>query len=408
MERLDFCDRHGYPPEVREQLSRIVDALALAPGESLILLGSTPRGEFSYLRRDGRFVPLSDYEFLLVTPGAPDPSRELERSAGLAALEEEFAVGSPLFHVDCAPIAASRLGRLPRIVRHFETKARGVTLAGPDRLADLPDITLANLDYRDVNEIILWRLWSLLLHLPADPSAGDDEPRAAVLNYLACRNGLDLATWLLPWEGVLLPSFRERLAHVEERAPSKLGDGLVPFLRRCAAGKFDLRFDRPWRENHRDAVAFLLAAGALVLRGMEYPAASGRRGAAGFDDWNPRRKAHELRAVLRGDVLRPRATWPRWFRTGKFTAVYRTLAALQRAWIAGATGGDPAADLAEARRLLDGIEASPFPTHAAAAPFAVQWTRERRRLAEFLMFYLPSLGAKRAYLLRTLGEEVRP
>jgi hypothetical protein len=403
MDPLAFCERAGYPPEIREHLARITRALSLRDGESLVLLGSTPRGEFSHIRQAGRFVPLSDYEFLLVTPDLSARSRDLD---GLADLERELSGGSPLFHIDVSPIAPAALRRLPPIIRHFETKARGVTLAGPDRLGELPDVRITNLDFRDVNEIPLWRLWSLLLHLPADPAEADAAPRAIFLNYLACRNGLDLTTWMLPWEGELIPSFRERLAFLDAHAarlawPRCFDGSLLPFLHRCAAGKFENIFDRPWRANHADAARHLLTAASLVRAGTAFPVASGRHGAVSLPDWNFRRKAHEVRALLREGVAR--SDRGRWLLRKKYSAVSTVLASLHRAWLARHDdGGDGAEELAAARAVLDSIA-----THSAPGPgsdFVAAWTRERRRLAEFLMFYFPSLGAKRAFVLRTLGE----
>ena len=406
-----LCREYGYPEQIGEQLARIREALRPLPDESLILLGSTSRGEFSHLLDNDRFYPLSDYEFLLVSPGPPDADETARRAAELAALEQEFSSGSPLFHIDISPISPAALRRLPRIIRHYETRERGVVLSGPDRRGDLPEVSLRNLVFEDVNEILIWRLWSLLLYFPlGTPPREEPTLEDRTYNYMVCRNGLDLTTWLLPWEGRLIPSFRERLAFLEDRGAdlplaARLGNELPPYLRRCAEGKFRVRFDRPWTENYVDTIEILGHAGRLVVEGLKLPTESARSGRAGFDDWNARRKAHELRSLWRGEWKRGLFAWPGWLLRGKFTAVFLALGALHRSMTAHLTGReDPLRELLEAGSILGRIEpADGSSATSGGEGFVGQWGRERRRLAEFMMFYFPSLNAKRAHVLRTLG-----
>ena len=201
-------DDLGYPQPIIRQLKAVSELLAAeARPRAILLLGSAARGELAYAELDGQLEIFSDYELLLVTERRL-PARKRQRIATqLAALEREFTQRNPLFHIDVIFRERRRLRTLPRIIFTYELKANGQVLHGEDVRPLLPEVTLANLDLRNANEILVKRLWAILLHTPRRLLRGPlTRLEEMVWGYVLCRNALDLTTVLLPHCGVLLPS----------------------------------------------------------------------------------------------------------------------------------------------------------------------------------------------------------
>jgi len=128
---LQFCEKYGYPAEVHDHLKNILACLNQARVLSVLLIGSTCRGELGFIRRaDGQLCLLSDYEFFVVVDG-PINDEDMARSTeALKNLELRLGGGSPLFHIDVSWIKLSELQRLPPKFQIFEAKTCGVPLVG--------------------------------------------------------------------------------------------------------------------------------------------------------------------------------------------------------------------------------------------------------------------------------------
>ena len=130
-------------------------------------------------------------------------------------LESRISNPNPLFHIDLLIRERYRLRTLPRIIFTYEMKENALTLYGPDVHQRIPEVTAENLDYSNTHEILYKRLGAIIFHLPRrwiQGTASVSELRVA--GYLLCRNALDLTTVFLPAEGILLPSYQARVAHV--------------------------------------------------------------------------------------------------------------------------------------------------------------------------------------------------
>jgi len=246
-EKLHFCNRFRYPAEVCRQLTLIAEIFRGFPILGVLLHGSTSRGELSvWRRRSGYLEIFSDYEFLVVAQSLT-ASQRTALSKSLTSVENTINACGPLNHIDVSFLTPLRAGLLPRIVQTFEVKERGLPFHGEDMRPLLPNVTLYNLDLRELNDILLWRLWAILFYFPMDwmlnRSLRQFDWRVRHV-YVLCRNNLDLLTWALPYEGILLSSFRERYSYAHEHwhelgIASSFPEEFIAFQKLCLEVKAD-------------------------------------------------------------------------------------------------------------------------------------------------------------------------
>ncbi len=249
---LSFCGEYDYPPAIREILLHVISALPVDDFVSVILGGSTARGELSFCTIGEEVHLFSDFEFFLIRRSDTPPAICQNVRMSVRPYEEQFARNA-LFHVDVPCPTLDEWARLPHIVRYYETRANGQVIYGEDVRKFLPEIGLKTLDYRATNEILLARLWHMVLYLPIRLADGKElGPYAKrVACFVLCRNLLDILTVLLPYEGVLLPSYRKRQRFLEENFarlglseifppgfPKLLGEALHTKLTVC--GSYDI------------------------------------------------------------------------------------------------------------------------------------------------------------------------
>jgi hypothetical protein len=243
---LDGLD---YPAAIQGQLAAVCECIVSRVYPlSLLLLGSAARGELAYFDWGGHTEVLSDYEFMIVTDSHVPARQKSELRAALDDLRLHFDSQNPLFHNDVTFRERDRLRNLPPLIFTYEMKCNGKLLYGDDLRHLMPQVTLESLDRRNTNEILYKRLWATLLYLPETILSGELSPlERQVAGYTLCRNALDLTTVLLPREGILLPTYRERVEQLE-RAYAKLtfapyfGSDFPAFMRECLTRRLTLGF----------------------------------------------------------------------------------------------------------------------------------------------------------------------
>jgi hypothetical protein len=204
-----------YPMEIKRQLAELFDTvIETLPQEkiySIVMLGSTPRGELSYRQQGDSIDIFSDYEFVIVYR-QPFLKRELDLlDKQLSDLTEKWGIRSPLFHIDYGVASKAKFAVTPPTFWAFEAKNCGINVFGHDATELLPDVTTKNLDYGVLNELVLVRLWNMLLALNEGfvRDGGSEYERFTVsLSY--ARNALDILSILLPAEGTLLAGYESR------------------------------------------------------------------------------------------------------------------------------------------------------------------------------------------------------
>ncbi len=413
---LSFIDVYGYPYQVKQHFEEILSCIDGTHVQSVLLTGSTSRGELSYVIKDSRLSVYGDYEFFVIARGAIDKVDRDRLAKAYAALERKFA-SSPLFHIDYTYIDKTRLRNLPLHLKHFETKRNGITIYGDDLKGLLPYVTIAGLDFKDLNEILIWRLWSMLLYLPQWLLEGRTATRDEELlyRYVVCRNFLDLATWILPRKGVLLASFRERadylMAHFNEVQDNIVLDAdFLDLLNQCMRGKLKLEFSLNARELYYTVVKyFLKARDHLMLHAVDertradvYQSTKTASHLI-FPDHNYRRKVYEIMFILRNARSLGFTGRIRWLFSGKYGLMLEFLCAIHQALLTRLYG-IPEADFHLNRAAAALEQLSPWNNpEITDQDFSATWLSLRRGFAGFLKDYFRSIRMKSDYIDSVLG-----
>ena len=253
--QLGFCDRYQYPQEVKQHFARIMDQILDVLMEykviSVVVFGSTSRGELTYKVEDGKLVDLySDYEFLIVVQKKPDRESVERLKREFAANAEEWQISSNLFHIEFMLNSILRFyGKAPflRRLAQFELYSTGLVIYGRDLLKEYPfggKITTSNLDFGDLNGLVVERLWWQLFHLTCDLEKGEVAKPETLIYFLA-RNSIELLTIFLPNDGILLSGYQKRLDYFQEHYAgySPFQSGFSSFMQACVDVKLKLAIE---------------------------------------------------------------------------------------------------------------------------------------------------------------------
>ena len=410
---LTFVEEFNYPALVKEHFEEILSHINDLKVESVILTGSTSRGELSYRATGERFIIYSDYEFLIVSKGKVDPADRDRLAKACQNLEENFS-DSPLFHIDFSYIDRRSLRSSPHHLKHYETKENGITIYGRNLLHLMPNTTLKNLDFKDLNEILIWRLWAILLYLPNEfvRCGRVNSAKESMYKYILCRNLLDLTTWILPLKGVLLPSFRQRNTYLNSNF-SELQDNQViskrflNLMNECMIGKFELKFSRSLVDLYKTAIEYFLRAKEYLLN-VHYVSkdeGAGRRLAVEtssgklFHDYHYRRKGYETLFFLKNfrDIGIKQGV--RWVLTAKYGLMLEFLCNINMALVSSLSEDkeQKLCYLDRACSILKRLSAYNI-FGAETKEFSESWLVLRRGFANFLMDDFRSLKMKKEYI----------
>lgn len=380
-------------PRARREIQRLAELLGSVPGASVLLLGSAARDELAEGIVAGQHEVFSDYEFMVVTPRrlSTVEQRGIRRKA--EALARGFGYRNPLFHVDVLFRERRRLGQMPRTIFTFELKRNAQVISGPDVRGLIPEVNLGNLNWRDTNEILYRRLWAILLATPTAFVQGrGDELSEATMSYLLARNALDLSTVLLPRQGVLLPTYRERVEHWQEHglglSLTAMGESFIPFLARCLEERRSLSFSESAQARYPQVIEYLAQALALVGLDLESPETA----PSPFHEW-PWTRGHWLHlARVTARLLRrhgPGKTG-RWLRQPRkamravgHLEAHQALIAWQRGDVSTA-GEALARSWTWLQRLMPEVESASLPT----GPFPERWLALRQQWRAYWSGYI--------------------
>jgi len=211
------CIQYQYPHVVETWLRMCCDEFKFINPSSIVLIGSASRGELTLMEKAKKQELLSDLEFLIFL-NRKLHKREyqnlIDRIEKLTAL---IPYTNPHFHIDFTLIPLPRAHRVSRNLATFEMRTLGKTLEGNDnnRLR-LPEVSIKNLNFRALDQLVLVRLWWLLAGIPMSVVKGQSSEYADLLfSYIACRNLLDVPTILLPHEGHLIAGYKDRARFLE-------------------------------------------------------------------------------------------------------------------------------------------------------------------------------------------------
>jgi hypothetical protein len=368
---------------------------------------------------EGETEILSDIEFLLVIDSKASTQLLTELRKNWDVIENGAKDISPFFHIDSAIVTTEQARNQPRWLRTFDARSTGTALSGNVSSEMLPEVTIENLDYTELNEVLLWRLWAILLGIRPSFLFGsvrktDDEKRAG---YLICRNGLDIASWALPHDKQLISGFKSRVAyiteHIDHLPTCREVDPEFPYwLSIYQKAKFQYKFDCSWLTVYARVIREIEAGLAWLCdvkiaqldeRLMEGPSRL-------FTDSRLRAKLRQLRnaAIRPGQAAR----YLRWAaRRSPYALCTGGLLRLHQAMLGWIDGDTERAlgSLAQACtfvRILSGEKTTPqaWPGSKVMTTeeFPAAWIALRSQIGQFLIDYVPSISAKRVYVAQML------
>jgi len=314
-ENLGFCEYYNYPSKVKSHFEKILDPISSDEISSVLLIGGTSRGELSYQRINRKLLIYSDYEFLLIANGKVRKEDKIKLRHYYDKLQKEIANKSPLFHIDFDYISQHKLANLKRTFWTYEVKKTGIAIWGKDLKDKIPEVTLQNINLKELNEALIWRLWTIFLYTPPKilTQRKVTSEKEVIFKYVLSKNTLDITTWLLPWEGYLVPSFSKRITFINENyqklsCANFFGDNFKDFLNLCLNGKLKLQFENLTTEQfyNQSIVYFINALQYLIYRTLslkvnyeEIPDIIIEKSNKFFRDYDFRRKVYDSILMLK-------------------------------------------------------------------------------------------------------------
>ena len=390
---LGFVDEYNYPIKLKYIILQAIDILPKKGLISVIMGGSTGRGEFSSIKINNNPFFLSDIEMAAIYKNMPSNGQiEISR---LNHDQLSRQVSSPFFHIDCTYTNLKSLPNLPPLIKYYDLSNRGLTVFGDCYRHKIRNITVKSLNMSELNDVLFWRLWNLLLYAPSAMIFGKntllDE---TIYSYVIARQCLDLTTWLLPYEGVLQSSFREKIAVLENNyktmvARRYFGDKFLTFMKECLDAKMFLEFHSDMIYYLRNANSFFNKALNLLCNHClgemkESNECSISSLHTSFGDWRLRRKIKDIYQYI---CFRNVNMIPiRWcFRT-KIGAGLEFLISMNDAFLLLLDNKNADIELAKSRAHLRVIWPSGEGNLHAIHPSEL-WVEMRNEFARFMRFY---------------------
>ena len=228
-----------YPRIVREVISQFINIVEeilaeLDPG--ILLVGSAARGELSWVKIQSRVELFSDLEFLVAVTNR-NTKVEGDFKCRICNIEKDCRLGE-LFHINYTIIPWEKLPKIDNKFFVFESKQCGLNFSRRNVSSELPNVDKSNLNWKELNEVLLHRMDSMLYAIPCDfLKTRKVSTYGVVLNV--AKNTLDVTTWLHPYEGKeLTAGFGPRVTDWEHRMSDlKLREYIsredINFLRTC-------------------------------------------------------------------------------------------------------------------------------------------------------------------------------
>lgn len=419
--------RFGYPVQIGQALERTCAALMPLRPRAILLVGSAARGELTYRELpDGRLEMFSDLELFCLAEASPSAEAALHRET--SRIERELFVPNGLFHIDCVVTPEIVIDAKGRGLLWFEGGRTCQVLYGPQE-PYFGDLHESLLSLPLVNELLIIRLWWLLVHLPSwllehrEDGGPDDPAEREALAYTQIRNMLDVLSIWLPNEGIFACGYRERVDHLgrtgELRGREYMPPGILGDLEEATRRKLACDLDVDPREWYARVVGAYEGLTGFLL---DVPRGAQPREllAAVRDGWSGRYappRSWRFRVYAAALTLRSslrRGAGPRWLlrRGAPDAAALEFLIAMHRAARAQLAGDlEPAgAHLAAAAAALWRFAGISVKLEAAVddARLARSWHDLRRRfVGPFTQRYRKVRGSRSAVERRISMDEER-
>lgn len=213
-----LCKKFNYSLYVEKLINKIVEVILNDSDReiiSIILLGSTSRGEITFVYYDQELELFSDLELWIVFNILPSKRNQQRIRNSLAKIESTVSYKNPFFHIDIDFFNLNRLSKMRPTIRSFETRETGFILYGKDVRTHIKQVTCTNINIPQTKELILTRLWNMLLYIPNNVvKKSENEWENKIFKYVICRNALDLLTIYLALNKILIPGYKKRFEYL--------------------------------------------------------------------------------------------------------------------------------------------------------------------------------------------------
>jgi len=302
---------HDADTAVASQLEWICDRIEERVGspDAIVLMGSFGRGEGAVLPTGDRYVPVNDFELLVVSP--------TDCSAELAALSAELlpVVGSDFLDIGWN---AGEWAGLPLTMLAFDLKYGGRVLRGDSRVLDrIPVWAPAELPHREALTLLLNRTAGLLSGLRVDAAGRGLSPSSPrYLSNQITKALVAVGDWYLVDWGAFDSSYRRRAQRFADLAPgARIDPALVALVGRAYRRKLwpdyaaDVMTDLPvcartLVEHVTLAIAGLLDDGVTCARSAARAYARQVDGAATVADNDRLRTRPDVARIVRNEPSR--------------------------------------------------------------------------------------------------------
>lgn len=302
----------GCPEALAPVIREFVDSVCAAfPDQKIgvLLVGSASRGELSWRMDRGNTELFSDIEFLIGVE-RHDRAAQSRLDDRAKKISDDAKLGT-FFHIDYTFIEWAKLGQLDTKFFIFESKTCGIDMCAHKLAPELPATSKANLNWKELNEILIHRLSAILHAIPTDffaaqPSAQTHQQFALAL----AKNTLDITTWLHPYESTeLTAGFRNRVASWQKTDFNSLklsgffGAADIQYLASCIALRGDPTMSADAREMlpqtmrlYRQAIRYCKHMNGIA----EHESLSGFNSSrALFDEYRLRARLAQSASVLK-------------------------------------------------------------------------------------------------------------
>ncbi|MCF6252183.1 MAG: hypothetical protein L3J75_13075 [Methylococcaceae bacterium] len=272
MTNINTLIEYAYPEEIIDVVNEfvgVVNDVFNKQKSGVLLVGSAARGELCWEYSHNKLQMYSDIEFLVAVDYKNNRLLN-DVKQQVADIESKCPYGEA-FHIDYTVIPWPKLQKVDKKFFVFESKQCGIDLGNQSVSDCLPEINRSNLNWKELNEVLLHRMNSMLHAIPLslfNSTMSEIESRTFVLNI--AKNTLDLTTWLHPYEADrLIAGFNARTdswrhGFLEQ---SQLGNYLseadVDYIGQCLA-------IRKSPDTQADAVYMLGQTLLLYKKGISY------------------------------------------------------------------------------------------------------------------------------------------
>ncbi len=246
---LIFCDEYKYPDIVKKQLLQILNLILPFNPLSVILLGSSVKGELAYrmVKEDIRIY--SDYDIVVfLNKGKMKDGIEIEKLLSRFNLSLTQVRLAP--KVDFNFFLKNELKRFPLLQYTYNLKYESVVIFGDDIRRFLPSVTLEKIDLELEKEYIICALWEMLAYMPQDLFLGRYSVESAYedYKYLISSRFLNVVSKLLFIEGFKINSIRDAVdfikkEHKKLKFIDYMSNEFIDFLTVLTDVKYHLKFD---------------------------------------------------------------------------------------------------------------------------------------------------------------------